>query len=121
MEKIVRVGEYGIPIKSTAASLFSYKVNFKRDALKDLLNLAPSIGQIAGGKEVDKEALSSELILHRAIERGLSAADFENMTIGMIIDFLVTCQTKKLTRRVRGIAARTGARHKRMCMHFRAN
>lgn len=33
-------------------------------------------------------------MLHRAIECGLSAADFENMTIGMIVDFLITCNNE---------------------------
>lgn len=34
--------------------------------------------------------------MRRAIERGLSTADFENMTVGMIIDYLVTCQNEDL-------------------------
>lgn len=34
--------------------------------------------------------------MRRAIDRGLTAADFENMTIGMIIDYLVTCQNEDL-------------------------
>ena len=34
------------------------------------------------------------MVLHRAIERGLLAADFEHMTIGMVIDYLVTCQNE---------------------------
>lgn len=33
-------------------------------------------------------------MLHRAIERGLSAADFENMTIGMVVDFLTECNNE---------------------------
>lgn len=38
-------------------------------------------------------------MLRRAIERGLTAADFENMTIGMIIDYLTTCQNEDLESR----------------------
>jgi hypothetical protein len=33
-------------------------------------------------------------VLRRAIERGLLAADFENMTLGMVIDFLTMCQNE---------------------------
>jgi hypothetical protein len=43
MEKIIRVGDYEIPLKSTAASLFSYKAQFGRDAMKDLLALVKTI------------------------------------------------------------------------------
>lgn len=32
--------------------------------------------------------------MRRAIERGLLAADFENMTLGMVIDFLTMCQNE---------------------------
>lgn len=39
------------------------------------------------------------MLLHRAVERGLTAADFENMTIGMIIDYLTTCQNEDLESR----------------------
>ena len=40
MEKIVKVGEYGFPARSTAASLFLYKSHFGRDGIKDLMSLA---------------------------------------------------------------------------------
>lgn len=40
MEKIIKAGEYTFPAKSTAASLFSYKANFGRDGLQDILVLA---------------------------------------------------------------------------------
>jgi len=36
-----------------------------------------------------------ESILRRAVERGLTAADFENMTLGMIIDYLVVCNNEE--------------------------
>ena len=39
MERIIKVGEYEFAAKSTAASLFSYKRNFNRDGLKDLIAL----------------------------------------------------------------------------------
>jgi hypothetical protein len=41
----------------------------------------------------------TEVILHRAIERGLSAADFENMTLGMVIDYLIVCQNEEIDAR----------------------
>ena len=40
MEKIIKVGEYEFKAKSTAASLFSYKANFARDGIKDLITLS---------------------------------------------------------------------------------
>ncbi len=44
MEKIIKAGNYEFPAKSTAASLFSYKANFGRDAIRDLINLSKSMG-----------------------------------------------------------------------------
>jgi len=43
MEKIIKIGEYELPVKSTAAALFSYKSNFGRDGLRDLISLAKGI------------------------------------------------------------------------------
>lgn len=43
MERIIKVGEYEFAAKSTAASLFSYKRNFNRDGLKDLIALTKGI------------------------------------------------------------------------------
>ena len=40
MERIIKVGDYEFAAKSTAASLFSYKRNFNRDGLKDLIAMA---------------------------------------------------------------------------------
>ena len=54
MENIVKVGEYEIPIKSNAASLFAYKAQFGRDAMKDLLSLVKSVPN----GEVSAEALA---------------------------------------------------------------
>lgn len=34
------------------------------------------------------------MILRRAIERGLTAADFENMIIGMVVDYLIVCNNE---------------------------
>ena len=36
--------------------------------------------------------MTTEDILRMAIARGLTTADFETMELGMIIDFLTTCQ-----------------------------
>lgn len=38
-----------------------------------------------------------EDILHVAITNGLSFADFENLTIGMIVDFCTACSNSKVT------------------------
>lgn len=34
--------------------------------------------------------MTTEILILRALERGLSLSDFNEMTIGMIIDFIVT-------------------------------
>lgn len=41
----------------------------------------------------------TETVMRRAIERGLTAADFENMTVGMIIDYLTVCQNEDIDAR----------------------
>ncbi len=49
----------------------------------------------------------TETVLHRSIERGLSAADFENMTIGMVIDYLIVCQNEDIDARKKKAAERS--------------
>ena len=44
MEKIVKVGEYEFPVRSNAATLLSYRRNFGRDGMKDLLALVKDVG-----------------------------------------------------------------------------
>ena len=44
MEKIVKVGEYEFPVRSNAATLLSYRRNFGRDGMKDLLALVKGFG-----------------------------------------------------------------------------
>ena len=44
MEKIVKVGEYEFPARSNAATLLSYRRNFGRDGMKDLLALVKGVG-----------------------------------------------------------------------------
>ena len=34
--------------------------------------------------------MTTEILICRAIERGLSLRDFDNMTVGMIIDLIIT-------------------------------
>lgn len=44
MEKTIHIGEeISFPAKSTAASLFSYKRNFGRDMMKDIISLASAV------------------------------------------------------------------------------
>lgn len=52
MERIIKIGEYEFAAKSTAASLFSYKRNFNRDGLKDLISLAKGMPD---GQDDDNE------------------------------------------------------------------
>ncbi len=40
MEKVITIGDYQIPVRSTAAFTIRYKDFFQRDALKDLIMLA---------------------------------------------------------------------------------
>lgn len=49
MERIIKVGEYEFAARSTAASLFSYKRNFNRDGLKDLIALTQGMPDDAEG------------------------------------------------------------------------
>ena len=44
MEKIVKVGVYEFPVRSNAATLLSYRRNFGRDGMKDLLALVKGVG-----------------------------------------------------------------------------
>ena len=44
MEKIVKVGEYEFPARSNAATLLSYRRNFGRDGMIDLLALVKGVG-----------------------------------------------------------------------------
>ena len=53
MEKIISVGEYKFPVKSTAARLLSYRRNFGRDGMKDLLALVKGAGKGAAKKKAD--------------------------------------------------------------------
>lgn len=39
--------------------------------------------------------------MRRAIDRGLTAADFESMTVGMIVDFLIVSQNEDIEIRER--------------------
>lgn len=40
--------------------------------------------------------VTTEMLMRRAIERGLTAADLENMTIGMVLDFLVEYKNEEM-------------------------
>lgn len=44
MEKIVKIAEYEFPVRSNAATLLSYRRNFGRDGMKDLLALVKGVG-----------------------------------------------------------------------------
>ena len=45
MEKIVKVGKYEFHVRSSAATLLSYRRNFGRDGMKDLLALVKGLGK----------------------------------------------------------------------------
>lgn len=56
MEKMIHVGEYEFLAKSTAASLISYKANFGRDGLRDLIALTKGMnkeGELTDALDVD--------------------------------------------------------------------
>jgi len=40
--------------------------------------------------------LSTELLIIRALERGITLSDFDNLTIGMIMDILITGNNERV-------------------------
>ena len=40
--------------------------------------------------------MTTEILMLRALERGLSLSDFDYMTVGMIIDFIVTYNNERI-------------------------
>ena len=40
--------------------------------------------------------LTTELIMLRALERGLTLRDFEGLTLGMILDYIITYNNEQL-------------------------
>lgn len=42
------------------------------------------------------EEISTELLINRAIQRGLTVQDLDKMSVGMIIDFLTVCQNDEI-------------------------
>lgn len=55
MEKTICIGEVSFPARSTAASFISYKANFHRDGMRDLLRLA---GGFPKGKVSNDKVMS---------------------------------------------------------------
>ena len=52
-------------------------------------------------KKVDKPYVgnsetSTEILINRAMSRGITIQDLEKMDIGMIIDYLITCQNEDI-------------------------
>lgn len=45
MEKIIKGKDYSFPVRSSAATLLSYRRNFGRDGMKDLLALVKGFGK----------------------------------------------------------------------------
>ena len=39
---------------------------------------------------------STEILINRAMSRGITIQDLEKMDIGMIIDYLITCQNEDI-------------------------
>lgn len=52
MEKIIKAGNYEFPAKSTAAALISYKANFGRDGIRDLVRLSKSLGKSKDAQDI---------------------------------------------------------------------
>lgn len=57
MEKIIKVKDYSFPARSSAATLLSYRRNFGRDGMKDLLALVKGFGGKHTVEAVDKSEL----------------------------------------------------------------
>ncbi|MGM9917464.1 hypothetical protein [Anaerotignum sp.] len=62
MEKVVRVAEYEFPVRSSAATLLSYRRNFGRDGMKDLLALVKGFGRKLPSAENPDENNKEELL-----------------------------------------------------------
>lgn len=62
MERIITIEGYDIPVKSTAGSLMSYKMNFNRDGLKDLLRLSKGIPDSQNVQNQSEEEIVDNLI-----------------------------------------------------------
>ena len=41
--------------------------------------------------------MSTDLLIIRALERGITLSDFDNLTIGMIMDILITFNNENMT------------------------
>ena len=65
MEKIVKVGEYEFPVRSNAATLLSYRRNFGRDGMKDLLALVTYIS----ADERAEKVLENQCVIRQPIVR----------------------------------------------------
>lgn len=61
MEKIVRVGEYEFSVRSSAATLLSYRKHFGRDGMKDLLVLVKSFSNKNTKSEDDADLIVQTL------------------------------------------------------------
>jgi hypothetical protein len=45
---------------------------------------------------VGNSETSTEILINRAMSRGITIQDLEKMDIGMIIDYLITCQNEDI-------------------------
>lgn len=58
MEKTIKICGSEFPAKSTAASFISYKLNFHRDAMRDMLKLAKGMPKKAGSEQEVIDAIA---------------------------------------------------------------
>lgn len=83
MERILTVGDCKIPLRSTAASLFSYKSNFQRDGMKDLMLLSKTMPndrdeQAKAREKFENNEISKEeyeILKSEIFERSLADSD----------------------------------------------
>ncbi|NWK10403.1 hypothetical protein HXZ52_04175 [Clostridium cadaveris] len=59
--------------------------------------------------------MNTETILVLALSRGLTAADFENMTLGMILDYVITYNNMKIESEDENIKSATQEDFDRFC------
>lgn len=59
MEKIISVREYSFPVKSTAAILLSYRRNFGRDGMKDLMALVKGVSRKTSKKNEEEAVMAA--------------------------------------------------------------
>ena len=88
MEKVIRIGEKDIKMASTAGTLYRYRMQFKRDFMKDLAALDTALHNIQKAKENDQYAEFNVLQLEVFEQIAWSMAKTADKNIPEIDDWM---------------------------------